>query len=219
MRPFLEEMELHLMVRRLRQMGAESLDDWTPHYTRMRLQHSPPFGRCPSGFIRDLHEYAVEGPLVPCPRIEPLLESLTVILIDYGTSFVETVGPRRKSRELEQATRTIRRALESWYPERRHKKLWRDYQALMKALEQKSGDDYRRLEPHRQALLSTWRHGLARLMRQAFETFGPPQATYPREAVYIAIASIYYDLSLERGQWRSLADRIRKRCGAREALA
>jgi hypothetical protein len=70
----------------------------------------------------------------------------------------------------------------------------------------KSGDDYMRLDPHGQVLLSIWRHGLARLMRQAFETFGPPQATYPREAVYIAIASIFDDLSLERGPWRLLAD-------------
>jgi hypothetical protein len=155
---------------------------------------------------------------MPCPQMDPLIESLTEILIEYGTSFVEIIGPRRQRRALEQATITIRRALESWYPERRHKKLWRHYQALMKALEQKSGDDYVRLEQHRQALLSTWRHGLARLMRHAFETFGPPQATYPREAVYMAIASIYDDLSLERGQLRSLADRIRKRCEAREAL-
>jgi hypothetical protein len=218
MRPFLEVLELHLMVRRLRQMGAESLDDDTAHYTRTRLQHSPPFTQCPPGFIRDLHEYELDGPLVPCPRMDRLLESLTEILIEYGTSFIEIIGPRRKRRALEQATSTIRRALESWYPERRHKKLWRHYQALMKALEQKSGDDYVRLEQHRQALLSTWRHGLARLMRHAFKTFGPPQDTYPREAVYIAIASIYDDLSLERGQWRSLADRIRKRCEARAAL-
>jgi hypothetical protein len=55
-------------------------------------------------------------------------------------------------------------------------------------------------------------------MRHASGTFGPPQATYSREAVYIAIASIYDDLSLEHGQWRSLADHIRKRCEAREAL-
>jgi hypothetical protein len=218
MRPFLEEMELHLMVRRLRQMGAESLDDRTAHYTRTRLRNSPPFARCPSGFIRDLHEDELDGPLVPCSRMDRLLESLTEILIEYGTGFVEIIGPRRKRRELERATMTIRRALESWYPERRHKKLWQHYQALMKALEQKSGDDYVRLEQHRQALLSTWRHGLARLMRYAFETFGPPQPTYPREAVYMAIASIYDDLSLERGQWRSLAERIRKRCKAHEAL-
>jgi hypothetical protein len=218
MRPFLEEMELHLMVRRLRQRGLESLVDQTAHYTRTRLRNSPPFARCPSGFIRDLHEYALDGPCMPCPQMDPLIESLTEILIEYGTSFVEIIGPRRQRRALEQATSTIRRALESWYPERRHKKRWRDYRALTKALEQKSDDDYRRLDPHGQALLSIWRHGLARVMRQAFETFGPPQATYPREAVYIAIASIYDDLSLERGPWRSLADRIRKRCEARKAL-
>jgi hypothetical protein len=210
-------MELHLMVRRFRQLGVESLEDQTALYTRTRLQHSPPFARCPSGFIRDLHEYELDGPLMPCPRIEPLLESLTVILIEYGTSFIETIGPQSQRRTLEQAMRTIRRAVESWYPERRHKKRWRDYQALTKALGQKSDDDYMRLNPHGQALLSIWRHGLARLMRRAFETFGPPQAIYPREAVYIAIASIYDDLSLEGGRWRSLAERIRKRCEAREA--
>jgi hypothetical protein len=214
-RPFLDELAIHLMARRV---GAPGAARQTELYTRTRLQHSPPFTQCPPGFIRDLHERLRGGPSVACPQLEPLLESLTEILIEYGTTFIETVGPRRKRRELERATMTIRRALESWYPERRHKKLWRHYHALMRALEQKSGDDYVRLEQHRQALLSTWRHGLARLMRHAFETFGPPQAHYPREAVYIAIASIYDDLSLERGQWRSLAERIRKRCEARAAL-
>jgi hypothetical protein len=127
----------------------------TALYPRTRLQHSPPFTQCPPGFIRDLHEHILAGPSLACPQIEPPLESLTEILIEYGTTFVEAVGPRRKSRELERATMTIRRGFESWYPERRHKKLWRHYQALMKALEQKSGDDYVRLKQHRQALLST----------------------------------------------------------------
>jgi hypothetical protein len=139
-------------------------------------------------------------------------------LIEYGTSFVEIIGPRRKRRELEQATMTVRRALECFYPERRNKKLWRHYQVLMNALQQISGDDYARLEEHRQTLQSQWRHSLARLMCLAFQTFGPPQADYPKEAIYIAIASIYDDLSIERGNWRSLAERIRKRCEAHEAV-
>jgi hypothetical protein len=218
MRPFLEEMDIHLMGRRLRQMGVESLVDQTELYTRTRLQHSPPFAQCPSGFIRDLHEHLLNGRLVACPQIEPLLESLTEILIGYGTSFVETVGPRRKRRELEQATMTIRRALERFYPEDRNKKLWRQYQALMNALERISGDDYTQLERHQRELLKQWRHRLAHLMNQAFHTFGPPQAAYPHEAVYIAIASIYDDLKIERGQWRSLAERIRKRCEAHDTL-
>ena len=77
MGPYLEEMELHLMVRRFRQMGVESLDDETAHYTRTRLQHSPPFTRCPSGFIRDLHEYDAMAPWCPahgsndCLRASP----------------------------------------------------------------------------------------------------------------------------------------------------
>jgi hypothetical protein len=79
MRPFLEEMELHLMVRRLRRMGVESLVDETGHYTRTRLQHSPPFAQCPAGFIRDLHEGLRDGPTVACPRMEALLECLVDI--------------------------------------------------------------------------------------------------------------------------------------------
>jgi hypothetical protein len=218
MEPFLEQMELHLMVRRLRQTGAESLVDDTALYTRTRLQRSPPFVRCPSGFIRDLHEYELDGPTVACPRIEPLLESLTEILIAYGTTFVETVGPRRKGRELERATVTIRQALERFYPEGRNKKLWRQYHALTNALQRIPRDEHTRLETHQRELLKQWRHGLAHVMNQAFRTSGPPQDDYPYEAVYMAIASIYDDLSLERGPWRSLADRIRKRCEAHETL-
>jgi hypothetical protein len=218
MGPYLEQMELHLMVRRLRQMGAESLDDRTALYTRTRLQHSPPFARCPLGFIRDLHEYELDGPTVACPRIEPLLERLTEILIEYGTTFVETVGPQRKRRELERATVTIRHALERFYPEGRNKKLWRQYHALTNALQRIPGDEHTRLEKHQGELLKQWRHGLAHVMNLAFRTFGPPQADYPYEAIYMAIASIYADLSIERGPWRSLADRIRKRCEAHDTL-
>jgi hypothetical protein len=218
MRPFLEEMEIHLMARRLRQMGVESLVDQTAHYTRTRLQHSPPFTQCPPGCIRDLHEHLRDGPTVACPQSEPLLESLTEILIEYGTSWVETVGPRRKSRELERATMTIRQALECFYPEHRHKKLWRQYQALMNALQRIPGDEHTRLEKDQRELRKQWRHGLAHCMHQAFRTFGPPQADYPYEAVYTAIASIYDDLSIEPGEWRRLADRIRKRCEAHDTL-
>jgi hypothetical protein len=214
-RPFLDELAIHLIARRI---GVQGATRHTELYTRTRLQHSPPFAHCPAGFIRDLHEDLLDGPHVACPQIESLLESLTEILIEYGTTFVETVGPQRKKRELERATMTIRQALECFYPEGRNKKLWRQYQALMNALQRISGDDYTRLEKHQRELLKQWRHRLAHLMNYAFHTFGPPQAAYPHEAVYMAIASIYDDLSIERGQWRPLGDRIRKRCEAHDTL-
>jgi hypothetical protein len=214
-RPFLDELDIHLIFHRV---GVQGATLQTEIYTRTRLLNSPPFAQCPAGFIRDLHEVLLDGRIVACPHIEPLLESLTEILIDFGTSFVETVGPRRKRRELDRATVTIRQALAVFYPEKRNKKLWRQYQALMNALQRISSDDYTRLQKHQRELLKQWRHRLPHLMNQAFHTFGPPQAAYPHEAVYMAIASIYDDLSIERGQWRSLADRIRKRCEAHDTL-
>jgi hypothetical protein len=214
-RPFLDELALHLMARRV---GVPDAARQTELYTRTRLEHTPPFTQCPPGFIRDLHEDLLDGPTVACPQKERLLETLTEGLIEYGTSFIETIGPRRKRREVEQATETIRRALECFYPENRNKKLWRQYHALMTALGRISADDYTRLEHNQRELLKQWRHRLAYVMRLAFHTFGPLQAAYPQEAVYFAIASIYDDLSIEHGEWRRLADRIRKRCEAHDTL-
>ncbi len=215
MGPFLDDLAIHLMAIHARAPRAPSQ---MALYTRTRLQHSPPFVDCPAGFIRDLHECEDYGPLVSCVQSEALLETLTDILIGCGTTFVENIGPRRKRREFDHAKVTMRQALAVFYPENRNKKLWRQYQAVMNALQRISGDDYMRLEKHQRELLKQWRHRFAHLMKEAFYTFGPPQAVYPHEAVYIAIASIYNNLSIEGGQLRNLADRIRKRCEAHHTL-
>jgi hypothetical protein len=218
MTPFFDAMELHLRHRRWDADGAESQ---MKLYVRTRLQHSPPFVKCPPGFIRDLHEYGLDGPLVPCAQIEALLENLTSLLIDYGTSFVEIIGPGKKMREFEQARSVILRAAEVFSP--RNQRLRKRFQDVIDTLQQKIGGNYARLESHQREYEKVWREGLAHCMTVAFQAFAPPRADYPNEAVYFAIASIYDELNIEHGNmklgnWRSLAERIRKRCEARRTL-
>jgi hypothetical protein len=217
-RPFLDEMDLHLMAIRVGVQGATSHAEL---YIRTRLQQSPPFTKCPHGFIRDLHEYELDGPLVACPKMAALLDTLTEILIEYGTSFVELIGPRRKRREFEQAKSFIHRAAEVLFP--RNQRLRKRFQDVINTLLQKIGGNYARLDPHQQEHEKRWRDGLAHHMTLAFQTFGPPQTDYPKEAVYCAIAAIYEALDIEHrnmklGDLRTLGERIRKRCQAHRTL-
>jgi hypothetical protein len=213
MSPFLEQIRFYVMFER---RGVPSAETQVRLYIRTRLQHSPPFAKCHPTFIRDLREYGVDGPLVPCPEMAVLLDTLTDILLTYGVSCLEILDGQQKRRELREAHNRIRQAIKAVYP--RNTRILKRLDDPIDSLEKKIGNDNARLELHGPELRQIWRQGFAHFMFQAFQTFGPPRTAYPHEAVYVAIATIYNDLKIEQGNIRALADRIRKRCEARRTL-
>jgi hypothetical protein len=218
MSKFFEQMAGHFLARQAQRHDPRISAGSPDVLIHAFLVDTAPFAECPPGHIWDVRERrSKEWKRILCPKREALLQSLAIILAEYGMLYAQVIElrPADERYELKNAIRTIQLFLEGQSAPRRHKKLWCQFEAIAQGLETLAQGAYAHPGREQQDWIRGWRKRLTRLLYDAFRAYGPARDLYCDDAIFHALAAILIPLRLENGDSVSIvAARLAKRWAA-----